>query len=115
MNLANATLTNIATPGAADAWGQVTYGAGTTVDVRCLLDVPSRAQTMALAERISQASAVLYILKSALPGGTTIAPRTKLAVTIDGGVQQSFEVVHSIDREKSGGLSHWELFVKVTK
>jgi hypothetical protein len=111
--ITNATLTNITAPAAADARGNPTYGAGTTLDARCLIDDPTRAQLIANAGKLADIAAVLYVLKSNTPAGVTFAPRYRVTGAVDGSAAITYEVLKVVDREKAGGLSHFECYLKV--
>jgi hypothetical protein len=39
----------------------------------------------------------------------------KAVVAPDGLAEQNYRVVHVVNREKSGGLAHWEIFLEVVK
>jgi hypothetical protein len=110
--ITNATLTGFSQPPTPSAGGDLTYGSLTSCSGRCLLDEVRRAQRIALEGRLSDASAVMYLLKSNTPAGYTPAAKQRLQVALDDSAAQVFDVLLVRDNVKAGGLSHWEVFLK---
>jgi hypothetical protein len=111
----NATLIQYAEPGHPDKSGNVGYPAPYNIHARCTLDEPSRAQTIAMANKLKDIVAVLYVLKSAL----TQWPQVKMKeqslanVHLDGGGGDVYEILKTFERQH-GDQSHYECFLKVT-
>lgn len=108
----NATLSNVATPGAADAWGKTTF-TGAAVSVRVFLDEPTRAQRSAEDRRIAESDAVMYVEKPL--SGFSLAAGCRVTAAVDGAAAITYEVRRVIDRQKDGGLSHVEAYLKVVQ
>jgi hypothetical protein len=105
----NASITLIKAPPVADATGKRSYGAGTTVSVRCFLDAPSRAQRAAIDTRISTADAVAYVPK---PSSLSLVPGSRVTIGVDDSAAIEYELGMVIDRQKDGGLSHFEFYLR---
>jgi hypothetical protein len=112
VNLTNATLVSLA-PATTNAAGRTTFGAATTLNARCVLDDVTRAQQIALGAKLGNASAVLYVLKSELPAGTTPDRGQQAIAVVDGAAAATYRIAFVRNREKEGGLSHWECFLEI--
>ena len=111
----NATITSIASP-TSNAGGKILFGAATTLDLGCaLVDVTARHRHI-LGATIKDATAVLYLLKADVPSSITLdpIPGQKVIASVDDspGGAKSYRIVHVSNAEKSGGLSHWEMFLQ---
>lgn len=104
----NATLISIATP-ASSAAGRVTYATATELGVRCNLDDVIEQQRRQLGAVIGDATSVMRLLKSATD--TVPVKGQKVVTQIDGGDEKDNRIVFVRDRQKSGGLEHWECFL----
>ena len=111
MTLSNATLSAITAPAAADKFGDRVVPAPATISVRCVLADVKQSQRIAMGATIQGATAVLYVLKANL-GNLKPARGSEIRVTIDGGQLQILDAEHVVDHEKSGGLSHYQVFLK---
>ena len=111
----NATITNINARPAGDLAGDVTWGDGIATSIRCFASDPSRAHKISLSERGVMASMVIYPDKP-LPDGLTIAEEDRITVAVDNsGPGRVYEVIISHDRQKDGGLSHYEILLKAAQ
>lgn len=107
----NATLTNVKPPPTPDRMGGRTFAAGTTVSLRVMMDAPTRGQRLSTDTRVSTSDAVMYIEKP-LPAGVSIVAGGRVTVLVDGSASAELDVQHVIDRQKDGGLSHFECYLK---
>lgn len=108
----NATLSAVQAPNTADKRGEVTFAAATAVSARGALTEPSFSQKRELVGVLKDVSAVFYVLKTVL-GNVSVQAGRRLTITLDGAAAVTYEVIKSVDREKAGGLSHWECWLKV--
>ncbi|QOV90889.1 hypothetical protein [Humisphaera borealis] len=109
--ITNATLTSHIARGASARDGTASWASPSTLTARCAVDAPRQAQRFTLGATIQDASGVIYVLKPAV-AGVTIKAGDRLAATVDGSAGKTYQVVFVVDRQKSGGLSHLEIFVK---
>ncbi len=109
MNLFNATLLRIDTPQPAGPAGDVVYTNGPAIAVRCLQDEPTYATKYVLGIVIAEATAVIFVPTSS---GVAFKSDDHVTVTIDGGVSLLYQVVYRRDRILTGGLSHFEVYLK---
>jgi hypothetical protein len=108
----NATLLSIQTPGASTTGGDPGTPSVQTVCARCFADEPTRSQLIALANRISGATAVLYVEKAILLG-VSFAPGQTLTTRVDAAAAPaSLQILWVRDRQMQGALSHWEIYAK---
>lgn len=116
MNLSNADLLSIETPGVADRFGDEGDGVTTSMSVRCTLIDDSTAQRLIMYAKVQDATAVLYVLFSALPPGQVPVVGSNLSLQLDGHASPTtYEVVDRKEAVKEGGLSHHQCFVKVMR
>jgi hypothetical protein len=115
--IVNATILSYATAQATAA-GKRVFADAVTLGGRCFVDVPTNKQRQELGASIEDATAVAYIPKSVVPAAIVDAGGfvngTKLSVQVDGSTAaRAHAVVQSIDRQKPGGLSHFETYLRV--
>jgi len=109
--IANARITQISAPGAADPSGVATRPSPTATDIRCAADHPTARHMVELDRLNVSADAVLFVSKHELP--TQPIRNTLLSVKIDGeATATTYTVEHVANRQKAGGLEHWEIFCK---
>lgn len=116
--ISNATITVLTPPGAPDKSGKIGYAPPKPPDltVRAALCEPTHGQRIAMGALLKDVTAVLYVLKSALPAGTRPAPGYEVRVKLDGGDDRAgaqvliAEIVR--DYEKAGGLAHYQIFCR---
>lgn len=89
--------------------GDPTYTHGDAIELRVLVDVPTRAQRYALGTVIQDASAVVYVMVADVPGG--VAEGGRVVVAQDGMAAVTYVVVKRIVRVFRE-LGHYELFCK---
>jgi hypothetical protein len=110
--ITNATLVSVTSPPVSNGSGGYTAGATTTLGVPCLVDEPSTAQIVAVAGQIAGVNAILYVEKVNLPSGVTPAKGGSLAFKMNKSeTTLSRRIAKSVDREKVGGPSHFELWL----
>jgi hypothetical protein len=106
----NATITSIAPPPQMNSSGGRTEQPPVTVSLRCFADEPRRAQKLALANIVSDASMVIYV---PVEHASNLVPQSRVAIAIDSLIgSQTMQVLHRVERVKVGGLSHAEVFLK---
>ncbi|HEY1101039.1 MAG TPA: hypothetical protein VGF99_19020 [Myxococcota bacterium] len=112
--ITNATIVSIAAAPQRDNDGGMTAAAPAAADIRVFLDVPRRAQLVALADVVSEATAVMMV------------PITKAGEIVKGGFVRVrldkadapdsegrlYEVRHRTDYVKNSSLDHAEVFLK---
>src|SRR6266516_2161346 len=109
--ITNATLISL-TPATTNPAGRSTFGSAVTVNARCLLDNVTRAHQIQLGAKIGDASSVLYVLKTSLPPGTVPDRGNQAIATLDGATAVTYRITFVRDRQKDGGLSHFECFLE---
>jgi hypothetical protein len=112
--ITNCTVTAITPPGASDQAGKVTFPSVTTIDVRAAIVSVTTGQRIALGATIEDATAVVLLQKSAMPAGVARPDRgCHVVVRIDEeATAEAYVVEHCANRQKSGGLAHYEAFVR---
>jgi hypothetical protein len=110
--ISNATVTAIAFPIPADAEGTIAYGADVALAIRVALAEPTSGHVFTMGALLTDVTSVLYVLKSALPAGLVPSVGCRVAVTIDGGASQILFASIVKNRQKAGGLAHYEVFLK---
>lgn len=109
--ITNATLLRIDAQNAPTKAGSVSWTAGGTIDVRCLLDAPTSHQRHALGAIIADAKAVMYVETSAL-GESALATGGKVTIELDEvEPATTYRIVHRNIRVK-GTLTHEEVFLQ---
>jgi hypothetical protein len=111
--ITNATLTSITPPPAADRKGTAVYAAATAVNIRVAMTEPSRAQVISLGTLMADVTAVMFVPKAQiLAAAISLDKDCRVIAAIDDSDPQTYEVAFARDREKAGGLSHFECFLK---
>ena len=109
--ISNATLQRIDTPQTANPLGDVLYTPGAPLTVRACQDEPSDSQKYVLGIIVADATAVLYVLMSAIATGLLV-PRNHLVVQMDGFGAKTYQILGVRNFVKSGGLSNFEVWLK---
>lgn len=113
--LTNATLISIAPPPTVDSSGGRTSAEAVSICVRCLLDKPRRAQLLTLANRIQDATDVLYVERKAIgENESLIVPQARVSVRLENTTANvERQVIHVETYRLRGRLDHVEAFLKV--
>jgi hypothetical protein len=112
VNLRNCTITGITAPNPPTAGGKITWPAAVAMTVRALQSGITSRQVDTLGQRIKDATAVLLVFKSDLPAGLKPGRGYELRFTPDGAAAMVTRVEYVVDVEKSGGLAHYQVFVR---
>jgi hypothetical protein len=108
--ITNAMLHSIIAPPAVTNDGGETHGPPVSIGVRCFVDAPRRAQLLAKANVVADATAVMYV--EGLAQESRLVERARVSFTIDGSVLRELQVIHATPFIKAGGISHVEAFLK---
>lgn len=110
--ITNATLNTITSPPTVNAAGKKFYGAATAAGVRCAMSEVDEKLRLLVGASIKDATALLDVLKAPLIRlGITPANDMKVSATIDGDGAKSYTILHVGNRQKSGGLAHFRIFL----
>lgn len=111
--MTNAILIRLTNPSAPSVGGDVTYTPGEAIGVRVAMDLPTMAQRRSLDALIKSATSAMYVRKNSLPEGVVPTTGQQAQVQIDGDAAAGLYIVeHVINRQKVGGLAHWECFLR---
>jgi hypothetical protein len=108
--ITNGMLTSLAPPAPPGPDGATAYGTPVVLNVRCQLSTVTGSQRYSIGEAVQDATAVMYVPKSAL-GGNVPQQGGQVVCGTDGGRGSPYRIEYVIDRQ--GGVSHWEVFLKL--
>jgi hypothetical protein len=108
----NANLISMTTPPVSDGNGGQAAGVTTTFStpVRCCVDDPTQAQIVALAGKLADVTAVLYV-PMPLPGGYGPQQGGDAVVQQDGLASRALRIARLMPRVHAG-QSHYEMFLQ---
>src|SRR6266487_1870624 len=91
MNLSNAKLLRVDVPSVGGGGG-ITFANGAAIEVDCVIDAVKSGQRFTLGAVISEATAVMYLMREEIPAGTAIEKGYRVLAQLDGEPQQTYLV-----------------------
>lgn len=111
MNLSNAKLLRVDVQ-SIDAHGNESFAQGAALSVDCTIDGVKSGQRYQLGKVISDATAVMYLMRDKVPAGLVILKGYQVLAQLNGEAMATYVVEFKNPRVK-GALSHYELFLRV--